>query len=343
MNKNLLLVIFVIFILAAISSFFGLSVIASMLWFALGIVLVTKGADIAVDESVVVARGLGVSPMIIGLTLISFGTSLPELSVSVIASLFGNSGISIGNVVGSNIANIGLIIGLTSVIRPLMGGLKDIKKESIIMIISSFLILVLCFLTGSRVLGVFDGIVFLVLFFVFLYATVRDAEEGKLVHGAKLKKRRHVTKSLVMLFIGIGVVLIGADMVVNNGSSLARMLGISEAIIGLTMIAVGTSLPELATNVAAVAKKRSDIAIGNIIGSNIFNLLFILGVASILRPIAVPMRITNIDIPLMILLSILLIIFIKTGNAVSKKEGSILLLIYIIYILWIAMNVLHIL
>jgi len=140
MNKNLLLVTFVIFILAAISSFFGLSVIASMLWFALGIVLVTKGADIAVDESVVVARGFGVSPMIIGLTLISFGTSLPELSVSVIASLFGNSGISVGNVVGSNIANIGLIIGLTSVIRPLMGGLKDIKKESIIMMISSFLI-----------------------------------------------------------------------------------------------------------------------------------------------------------------------------------------------------------
>lgn len=307
--------------------------------FMASLVVLIKGADLLVEGASLLARHQGVSPLIIGLTVVAFGTSLPELVVSVYANWTGSSGISLGNIIGSNLSNIAVILGLSACIYPV-----SIKKETLgfdmkFMLSVSFIFFFLCFgffeFSPFFMLGTLDGLILLALFGVFLYKMFTDAEKQHELNKQVSEKETKVLRDIVMVIAGISGVIIGGEALVDSSRNLAEIFGIPEIIIGLTIIAIGTSLPELATNIVASLKKKYDISVGNIVGSNIFNLLMVLGTASLLKPVSVDAKTVWIDIPFMLFISFLLFIFMRTGYVLSRKEGCILLLFYIFYIIYL--------
>jgi len=304
--------------------------------FIASLIVLVKGADFLVDGASLLAEHKGVSPLVIGLTVVAFGTSLPELVVSTYANLVGSSGISLGNIIGSNLSNIAVILGLSACISSII-----IKKETLgfdmkFMLFVSFLLFFLCFgffeFSSSPVLGTIDGLILLFLFAYFLYRMFNDAEKQKKLHILAHEKKPKIQRDLMLVTAGIAGVVVGGKFLVESGRSLAELFGVPEIIIGLTLIAVGTSLPELATNVIASFKKRYEISVGNIVGSNIFNILMVLGIASVLKPVPVPAQALCIDIPFMLFVSVLLFAFMRTGYKISRKEGFTLILFYVLYL-----------
>lgn len=306
-----------------------------------GMMLIWVGAELLVRYSSKLARVLGVSPVIIGLSVVSMGTSMPEFVVSTVAVIKGNTGISIGNIVGSNIANMGLILGLGAVLYPMEVKLSWIKKEVPFMIAVTVLFILLSYISLS--LNRFDGVILLLLMFTFVVYlgkySIREMAFTKEINRDLngITTGNHPTlkiKTFYFIFSVLGaiVLIVGSEISVRYGTKIASAFGVSELVIGLTLIAVGTSLPELATTIVAAIKKETDIIIGNVIGSNIFNILLIGGIAPLIRPIPIVEEMFTIQYPILLLLSILVFPLMRIRLNLQRIEGTILLLIYILFI-----------
>lgn len=311
-----------------------------------GLGLLLFGGDLIVRGASALAKGLGVSPLIIGLTIVAFGTSTPELSVNLAASFNGNTEISFGNIIGSNIANIAMIIGISALMKPLVIHGIIISREIPMMLLASVIALITgmdAFLRHSdNVFDRSDGLVFLMLFCVFMFYTVVDVlrkrEPEPLLSDAEMvSEKKNIRNVIVNLFIfcaGLMLLVLGGRVSVDSAVKVAEMLHVPKVIIGLTIIAVGTSLPELVTSVTATLKGQTDIAVGNIVGSNIFNLLFINGICSTLAPIPVPSGGYK-DLLMMVFLSFFLLPLCMTSQkTIRRSEGAVLLILYFGFTLW---------
>ncbi len=319
----------------------------NLLLLLIGLALLLGGGDLLVRGASALAKSLGVPPLVIGLTIVAFGTSTPELSVNLMSAFEGNTDISFGNIIGSNIANIGLIIGISAIIRPLAIEGVIIAREIPMMVLASLLTLVAGmdnFLRNSpNVFDRSDGFIFLLIFCVFLFYTIGDVINKrktdpliKQVEALPEKKFFQTTIYNLFLFIaGLLLLVFGGKLAVDSAVVIAELLNIPSVIIGLTIIAVGTSLPELVTSGIATLKGQTDIAIGNVVGSNIFNLLLINGLCASLRPIPVPATGGTYDLLMMLFLSLFLLpLCITNKNKIVRWEGILLLSLYLGYSLW---------
>jgi len=302
-----------------------------------GIALLLLGAEGLVRGGVALARRLGVSPLLIGLVLVGFGTSTPELVASLRAALAGSPGIAVGNVVGSNIANVLLILGVSAVIRPLACEPRALSRDGVMLAFASLLGAgVMLAGTLERLVGA-ALVLILAGYIVQTYRRERVAPDASAeMHAQEATAGEPGPKSLgwalALAVGGLAATVVGADLLVDGGLALARAQGIPETVIGLTLVAVGTSLPELATSAVAALRGQSDVALGNILGSNIYNILGILGLTAVVRPIAVPAEILHLDIWVMLAAVALLLVFARTGRRLSRGEGAVLLGLYGLYL-----------
>ncbi|MDT3320265.1 calcium/sodium antiporter [Shewanella sp. SP1S2-4] len=291
-----------------------------------GFIILTLGAEALVRGASSIALRLGITPLIIGLTIVAFGTSAPELAVSVKSALAGNSGIALGNVIGSNIANIGLILAITALIRPIQVQSQVVKRDIPLMILASMLFWGLL-LDGE--LSLIDGVVLLSLlvgYLTFSYISSKNSNNEEEIEAGP----NNPLLSGLFILIGISMLVGGGILFVNGAVDLAKTFGVSEVIIGLTIVAIGTSMPELVTSVIAALKGQSDIAIGNVVGSNLFNILGILGVTAIVHPVS-SLGFQPFDFMVMLALAIVILPFAWTGLRIGRREGSVLLLTYLGY------------
>ena len=298
-----------------------------------GLALLTLGAEGFVRSSARLALRLGISPLVIGLTLVAFGTSLPELVVSVRAALIGQGDIALGNVVGSNICNIGLILGLAALMQPLRIELGLIRREAPLLIGVSLLLLGLAL--DGRLVRTESAFLLILMggYLALLFRSMRHAQpiEIEAIPGLD-QTTPPVWRDLVVLLLGLAGLTLGARFFVDASVALARAWGVSEAIIGLTIVSLGTSLPELATSLVAAVHKEADIAVGNVIGSNLFNILSILGVAGLIHPLTAS-GIGRADLAVMALFAALLLPLMRSDFTLKRWEGGLLLLGYLLYIL----------
>jgi cation:H+ antiporter len=313
------------------------------LFMAIGFFLVIKGADILVHAASALARRLRVSQLVIGLTVVSFGTSLPELAVNLTASVQGNTGITVGNIIGSNIANILLILGVSGLIMPLTVTKGTVWKEIPLNLLAAIVITIMVndsFLDEgtSAHLSRTEGLVLLCFFMVFLYYSASIARNNTGMEQALLRTMPGLLRTSLLMVMGFAALIVGSTWVVGGAVKLATFLGVSETIVGLTVVAVGTSLPELATSTVAAYRKNPDIAVGNVIGSNIFNVFFILGFSSVIRPLPLEPRV-NIDIGLLNIASIFMLLFMLTGEkrTLDRWEAGLLLSLYLVYVMAIVL------
>lgn len=301
-----------------------------------GLIMLFIGAEGLVRGSSNLAIKIGIAPLVVGLTVVSFGTSAPELVVSLKAAVSGNGSISLGNIIGSNIANIALILGVAALIRPLKVHANVIMREIPIMIAISVLLLIL--LIDGEV-GFIDGIILVGGLIIYLVVNVilarkeKNAEvDAEFKEG--LKSKFGIPLSIVFIIVGLGLLLFGANLFVQSAVVIAKIFNVSDAIIGLTIVAIGTSLPELITSVVAAYKKEADIAIGNVVGSNIFNILGILGITALVIPIS-SLGISYVDLGVMLFTAIILFPLSRTGFSISRFEGAFLLAGYAGYIYYL--------
>jgi len=313
-----------------------MSPIEIVLYLIAGLVLLFWGAEGLIRGSSNLAIKMGITPLVVGLTVVAFGTSTPELVVSLKAALLGNSSISLGNIVGSNIANIALILGVAALIRPLDVHAKVIMREIPIMIGISLLLLLLL-VDGE--LGFFDGLIFVVGIVIYTIVNVLMARKEKNPEVDNefkegLKSKLGIPISIFLMIAGLGLLIFGANLFVQSAVAIAKMFNISDAIIGLTIVAIGTSLPELITSIVAAYKKEADIAIGNVVGSNVFNILGILGITALIIPIS-SVGISYVDLVVMLFAAIILFPLSRTGFSISRWEGAFLLAGYAGYIYYL--------
>ncbi|MCL1094458.1 calcium/sodium antiporter [Shewanella kaireitica] len=293
-----------------------------------GFVILTLGAESLVRGASSIALKLGLSPLIIGLTIVAFGTSAPELAVSIKSAVAGNSGIALGNVIGSNIANIGLILGITALIRPIKIESQMVKRDIPIMIAASLLFWGLLLDDG---LSFIDGAILTTLLVTYLSYSYFTADKQTSAENETEDAGQSQWLSIIFIIVGISMLVGGGILFVDGAVALAQSFGISEIIIGLTIVAIGTSMPELVTSIVAALKGQSDIAIGNVVGSNLFNILGILGVTALIHPI-IGNDISALDWQVMIGLAVMLLPFAYTGLRIGRREGAILVLGYLAYI-----------
>ena len=310
----------------------------------LGIVLVLKGADWLTEGAASLARKFNVPEIVIGLTIVAAGTSAPELFVSVASALQDTPDLAVGNVVGSNIMNTLLIVGVTAVVAPMTISRATVAKDIPFSAVASLLLIVLCLDTfasidiAGNMISRIDGFIMLAGFTLFMVYTFSVAKSSPSADDARDKAVTPVWKSLLFIVIGLACLVVGSDVFVSSASSVAEQLGVSQSVIGLTIVAGGTSLPELATSVVAARKGQSAIAIGNVIGSNVFNILLILGVTSVICPMQIG-GITIVDMGVMLLSVLLVWLFSFTRYTVEKWEGVVLTLIYVAYTGWLMYNI----
>ena len=300
-----------------------------------GIVVLYFGAEWLVRGASRLASSLGVSPIVIGLTVVSLGTSAPELVVCLVAALQGNPGLAIGNVMGSNLANIGLILGLTSLVHPLEVKHRVVWREMPVMLLITFAIYPIAF---DRVLSRMDGFMLLLVLLAYLVWVFRSGhpDEIKSSHGPRDSMATSEEaasllnlKDIGQVALGSAFLVLGGYCIVKGAVEVASALGISEVIIGLTVVAIGTSLPELATSLVAAMRQEVDIAVGNIIGSNIFNLTAIFGTTAIVRPIMIPETVLSRELAGVVFMSLLLLPILRNGWQIKRWEGALLLTAYI--------------
>jgi cation:H+ antiporter len=308
------------------------------MWFEIigGLVLLLVGGELLVRGAVASAKSLGVSPLLIGLTLVGFGTSTPELVTSVTAALNNSPGIAVGNVVGSNTANILLILGLAALIYPLAIDPKGFRRDAIMVVVAAIACLaVVLYGFMDRWVG-FVFVAALFAYVIYVYRSERRAPDEAAVvaeHRAEdaPKGPHSIALSATMAVIGIAITIFGARFLVSGSIELAKGFGISDTIIGLTIVAVGTSMPELVSSVIAALRKHSDVAYGNIIGSNIYNVLFILGATAVISPIEMPSQIAAFDIWVMLAATALLVFFARSGFKLQRWEGVAFMAAYVAY------------
>ena len=317
----------------------------SLLVFAGGLALLLVGSEAFVRGAAALAARLGVAPVIIGMTVVAFGTSTPELVVSVLAARSGSAGIAFGNVVGSNIANIGLLRGITALVRPLVVHRSMVTREIPMMLLACGAGLALApdglHSGGADRLARGDGVALLLFFVVFLYYTIQDARRQRAdvfleESAAAVPAAPKDGFALMLLLVvgGLAGVVGGGHFLVQGAVDLARGWGVPDTVIGLTLVAVGTSVPELATSLVAARRGHADLALGNIVGSNIYNMLFILGIASSIAPVDVPAG-GRIDLLVMTVFSVALLPLARTGHRLSRVEGFVLLAGYAAYTAWL--------
>lgn len=286
------------------------------------------GGEALVRGSVNIARRLSISPLVIGLTIVGFGTSTPELLVSVQAALGGVPDIAVGNIVGSNIANILLIVGLTALVWPIRMTGAPLRRDTAFLLASVFALVPL-FVIGD--VGRLAGLSLVTLLAIYLTWTFLDLRQDPTPDDSETAPKPMVT-SLLWVAFGFVALLFGARFLVDGSVSVARDFGVSEAFIGLTIVAVGTSLPELATSLIAAFRRQSDIAIGNVVGSNIFNVLGILGTTALISPIPVAPRFASFDLPIMAAVSVLFAALLLTGARIGRVIGAVMLSGYVAYV-----------
>ena len=316
--------------------------IVDILWLVLGLVLILVGANMLTDGASAIARRMGISELVVGLTVVAFGTSAPELVISSFAAAGGSAPMAIGNVVGSNIFNILVIIGVTAMVRPIVVQRSVMSLEIPMVILSSIVLLVLgnsSWINGSGANEVsrVEGILLLIFFLLFMRYTFASAKNPEIAAGQQQEsapeKEMPMWRSILYVIIGLGALVWGGDRFVGGASGIAAGIGISEAVIGLTIVAAGTSLPELATSIVAATKGRQGLAIGNVIGSNIFNVLMVMGVSATISPLPFG-SIGNLDLMTLFVASLLFFIFgwLFKERTITRFEGAILTLGYIAYI-----------
>ena len=327
-----------------------MELLKAILILVIGFVLLIKGADFFVEGSSSVAKKFHVPAMLIGMTIVAMGTSLPECAVSVTASLANNNSLAVSNVIGSNIFNLMVVCGACALFSPLTIRQDTLKKEFPLSIICAALMLVLGYI--GMTLGHIDGIIFLVLFVGYLLWMIQSAKKARAAvlsdpaQSGQIEQTEFVEeniailptwKSLVFIIGGMIAIKFGGDFVVNGASSIASSMGLSQTLIGLSIVAMGTSLPELVTSLVAAKKGEVDMALGNVIGSDIFNILFVLGIATAISPISFLME-NVIDIILLIIMSVIVLAFAWTRQQINRKEGILMLLMYVAYMVYICVR-----
>lgn len=300
-----------------------------------GFALLILGAEALVHGGVAVARRLNVSPLLIGVTIVAYGTSTPELLVSVNASVNQAYGIAVGNVVGSNIFNILLILGLTALISPITVSARAIGRDGLFALVAAGLFVWLAL--RMPVLGWFEGVLLLsILLAMLLISYAQESAAGSEPDGSRHMRDRPLEHSAIidvgLILVGIALLMLGAEVLVQSAVGIARANGISEAVIGLTLVAAGTSLPELVTSVVAAIRGNSDIALGNVVGSNIYNILAILGAASMLGPVEIDREIVSLDMWVMLAATVALFPPLLFANRIGRIYGLLLLVGYVAYV-----------
>ena len=304
--------------------------VLQIVFLALGFFLFVNGADGLVDGTSGLARKLGIPQLVIGLTIVAMGTSLPEAAVSISAALRGNAEITIGNIVGSNILNILIILGVTALIATLKVADSTVRYEIPFMIVATFVLLWLGY-TGGQVTWL-EGVILWVLFLLYLRYLYMMAKKGK--EEEREAEQLSTAKIIGLILAGVVMIAAGSNFAVEGASNLAKALGISQRFIGLTIVAFGTSLPELVTSVSAARKHNADIAIGNIVGSNIFNILFIVGTTALITPVTFASGFV-VDTLIAAAVGILLFVCVARTKELRKKAGIVMLLAYILYFLYL--------
>lgn len=306
-----------------------------------GLLLLLGGAEFLVKGAAGLASRLGISPFLIGLTLVGFGTSSPELVASLQGAFEGYPGIAVGNVIGSNIANILLILGASGLIFPLLCDRNVLKRDGTMMLLAAAILIAVCLMGElSRAAG-FAFLALLAVYLVYTYRADKKGQDGAgELHAAEAEflKARHpmsLVIEIVMAAGGLVALVVGASLLVDAAVEIASGFGISDSVVGLTIVAVGTSLPELATSVFAALRRQADIAIGNVVGSNIFNVFGIAGVVASVKPVSVPGDIASFDIWVMAAASILFMVFAWTGRRIGRVEAFLLLLGYGAYVMFL--------
>lgn len=306
----------------------------------IGFLILVKGADFFVEGASEIATVLRIPPLLIGLTIVAFGTSAPEAAVSISAALKGTGDIAVGNVVGSNLFNVVFILGITAMIQPLVVERQTVIKEIPFALLGSVVLLVLIadryLIQSDALLSRGDGVILLTYFSIFLYYIFEVAKHSreKFELDDLDPAPVNVPKYVIYTVVGLAAIIFGGDVVVRNAVVIAMSLGMSETLVGLTIVAVGTSLPELITSVTAALKNKSEIAVGNIIGSNIFNIFFVLGTSSIIHPIVVDSAIL-IDALFMIASTVVLFVFSHTHSKITRAEGGAFMVMYLGYMAYI--------
>ena len=313
----------------------------SYLLLILGFVLLVKGADWFVDGSSSIAKKLNVSSIIIGLTIVAFGTSMPEAAVSVTAAISGQNDIALGNIIGSNIFNLLMVGGLCSIICPLTVDKGLLKKEYPLSVFAVILLLGLVMVPWTShvetlMVSRTDGLILLLFFIFFLVSTIYSATKQKKanVQEESTGEKQSWLKSIILSVVGVAGVVVGGDLVVDSAVEIATQWGVSQAVIGLTIVAIGTSLPELVTSLVAAKKGERDLAVGNIVGSNIFNVFFILGASAAIHPIAVT-SVVFTDMILLVAISIYSYVLSCTGKIITRIEGVSMVAIYVGYMAYL--------
>tara|TARA_Y100000310_G_C20696023_1_gene825808 strand:- start:2713 stop:3660 length:948 start_codon:yes stop_codon:yes gene_type:complete len=303
----------------------------------LGFILLIKGAQYFIDGASYLAKRLGISPLIIGLTVVAFGTSMPEFIINIFSAIEGSTEIALGNIIGSNISNTLLILGISAIFVPLLVHKSTVWNEIPLSLFATVLLFLLIndSLFGyTSKLGVLDGLIMLSLFFYFLYYIYSSAKRN---NKFKMEIQKHNEFIIAIMILGglVGI-FFGGDLIVKNALIVAAGLGISEFLISATLVALGSSLPELVVSLVAIFKKNVDLAVGNIIGSNMFNILYVLGVTSLINPIILP-GFVNLDLIFLIVITALLFVFMFTGkkHKLERWEGVIFILLYIAYVSFI--------
>jgi cation:H+ antiporter len=306
-----------------------------------GLVGLIIGGELVVRGAVSAAKRFGISPMFIGLTLVGFGTSTPELVTSLQAALAGSPGIAIGNVVGSNISNVLLILGIAAILAPVAVNPAAFKRDGSVMVLAAVLGLVVV-LIGD--VGRLSGVLFLTTLICYLSFTLISERRAKATPAAAVYEAEaeavlgpdyNLRISLIIAAVGLVFTILGARFLVSGAVSLAQAAGVPETVIGLTIVAIGTSMPEFVTSIIAVRKGQGDVALGNILGSNIFNILGILGMTAIIQPLSVPAQIMQFDIWVMLAATLLLVTFARTGWRIGRSEGATMLASYFAYLGWL--------
>lgn len=310
-----------------------------IIYLLLGFIIIIKGSNMLVDGSVNLAKFLKIPTLVIGLTIVAIATGVPEIAISISSSLKGSNGLLLGNLLGSNIFNILFILGLIAIIKPLYIKKEIILKNYAFALLSCLVLFIISYdiYFGDSLVNVItrtEGILLLCFAGIFLYSTVLGATLDK---NIKVEKGKFSFKDILYIVVGIILIGLSAEVIVNSAVNISKWLGIGEDLIGLTIIAVGTNLPELVTSIVAVRKGEADIAIGNLVGTNIYNIFLILGLAATINPIVISSN-AFIDIIVLAITSFIVYIFIQHKKDINRKEGIIMILLYIIYIVYVVIR-----
>ena len=311
-----------------------MEIIFNFLLVAVGLITLYFGAEWLVKGSIAISNNLGVSQLVIGITVVAFGTSTPEFAVSISSAMQGLSDVALGNVVGSNIVNIGAILGLSAIISPIIVSKSIIRKEVPIMIGISFLLLAII-LDGK--IDFVDGVLLvigIIIFTLYSYRSSKKDVDIKKIPVSQVLQKNVFSKSIVFMILGLLLLTGGSFLTVDNAVIIGKNFGISELFMGLTLVAIGTSLPELITSIVAARKGHTDLSVGNIVGSNIFNIMAILGVSSLISGITISDEVL-IDVGIMLAFSLVLIPIMRSGFLVTRKEGILLVVSYFAYVIFL--------